>query len=43
LQSALAAEADRLAAAWHDRGPTLPERLAPPLLRTLKAALGGPG
>jgi hypothetical protein len=42
LQPALAAESERLAAAWQDRGPQLPERLAPALQRALKAALGGP-
>jgi hypothetical protein len=42
LQAALQAEAEPLAAAWRDRGPTLPNRLAPVLVRVLKAALGGP-
>jgi hypothetical protein len=42
LQAALHAEAAALAEAWRDRGPTLADRLAPVLVRVLKAALGGP-
>jgi hypothetical protein len=42
LQAALRAEAEPLAAAWRERGPTLPARLSPVLVRVLKAALGGP-
>jgi len=42
LQAALHTEAEALAAAWRDRGPTLAARLAPVLVRVLKAALGGP-
>lgn len=42
LQAALQAEAEALAAAWRDRGPTLAARLAPVLLRVLEAALGRP-
>lgn len=42
LDSALRAEAERLSALWRERSPATAERLAPVLLRVLKAALGGP-
>lgn len=42
LTSAVAAESAALAAAWRERGATLADRLAPPLARALRAALGGP-
>ncbi len=42
LVAAQAAEADRLAAVWRERGPASAERLTPVLVRVLKATLGGP-